>query len=245
MLVIPSIDVRGGQVVRLLRGDFSAETVFADDPVAVVRGFAEAGARRVHVVDLDAARGHPDGSSTAATAAAVSALAAAGVESQVGGGVRDLDAARRWFDRGATHVVLGSLAVRDPQAAERVCAAFPGRVLLGLDVRHGLAQAQGWTEPGADAETLLDRWRPWPAAGVVHTDIERDGALGGPSLDALKSVCDRYPGPVIASGGVTTVDDVAACRRAGAAGVIVGRALHEGVFDLRVALARFQEGAAA
>ena len=244
MLVIPSIDVRGGRVVRLLRGDYSAETVFAEDAVAVVTGFAEIGARRVHVVDLDAARGSRDESSSAATAAAVGALAGAGVESQVGGGVRDLDAARRWFELGATHVVLGSLAVRDPDAAEQVCNTFPGRVLLGLDVRDGLARAEGWTEVGAQAESLLDRWSPWPAAGVVHTDIERDGALGGPSLDALAAVCARYPGPVIASGGVTSVDDVAACRRAGAAGVIVGRALHEGLFDLRAALARFQQDAA-
>lgn len=245
MLVIPSIDVRGGRVVRLLRGDYAAETVFAGDPAAVVRGFAEAGARRVHAVDLDAARGRPDPASTAALTAAVGVLRDLGVEAEVGGGVRDREAAASWFERGATHVVVGSLAVRGPQSARALCEEFPGRVLLGLDVRDGEARAQGWTEPGGDAAAHLARWAAWPAAGVVHTAIERDGTLTGPALAALAAVCAAYPGPVFASGGVTTADDVAACAAAGAAGAIVGRALHEGLFDLGAALSRFAGGAVA
>jgi phosphoribosylformimino-5-aminoimidazole carboxamide ribotide isomerase len=245
MLVIPSIDVRGGRVVRLLRGDYAVETAFADDAVAVVRGFAAAGARRVHVVDLDAARGRPDESSARAASAAVAALAEAGVGAQVGGGVRDRAAAQRWFDTGASHVVIGSLAVGDADAASALCAAFPGRVLLGLDVRDGRAQAQGWTQTGEDADALLERWASWPAAGLVHTSIDRDGTMAGPALAQLALVCARFPGPVYASGGVTTIDDVARCEEAGAAGAIVGRALHEGSFDLDSALARFAGGAAA
>jgi phosphoribosylformimino-5-aminoimidazole carboxamide ribotide isomerase len=245
VLVIPSIDLRGGRVVRLLRGDHAMETVFSDDPVAMVRTFAASGARRVHIVDLDGARGAADPASVQSAVAAVSALSDLGVDVEIGGGVRDLPAAQRWFDAGASQVVIGSLAMRDPAAAKALCAAFPGRVLIALDVRDGDAQAQGWTESAGDALDHLDRWARWPVAGIVHTAVERDGTLGGPSLDALRDVCDRFPGPVIASGGITTVDDVGACHDAGAAGAIVGRALHEGIFDLRLAISRFAGGAAA
>jgi phosphoribosylformimino-5-aminoimidazole carboxamide ribotide isomerase len=239
VLVIPSVDVRGGRVVRLLRGDYAQETVFDGDAVGTVEAFAAVGVRRVHLVDLDAARGQPDEASTSQVRAAVSALARRGVDAQVGGGVRDHETAQRWIDLGAAFVVVGSLAVRDPRAAEALCAALPHRVLAGLDVSDGAARAQGWTEDGGEALIHLERWRSWPLAGVIHTAIERDGTLGGPALDSLRTVCDRFDGEVIASGGVTTLDDVAACRDAGAAGAIVGRALHEGLFDLRAALERF------
>lgn len=245
MLVIPSIDVRGGRVVRLLRGDYANETVFNDDPVAAVRAFADAGARRVHVVDLDAARGQADEASSAAAEGCVTALADRGVEVQVGGGVRDVATAQGWFDRGTTYVVIGSVAVRDPAAAESLCATFPGRVLIALDVRGGEARAQGWTESGGDALVHLDRWTAWPVAGIVHTAVERDGTLGGPEIGGLRAVCERFDGAVLASGGITAIDDVEACGEAGATGVIVGRALHLGVFDLRAALERFADGAVA
>jgi phosphoribosylformimino-5-aminoimidazole carboxamide ribotide isomerase len=245
VLVIPSIDLRGGRVVRLLRGDYAVETLYSEDAVATVLSFAQMGALRVHVVDLDGARGEADAASTAAASAAVLALAGLGVEVEVGGGVRDEAAAQWWFERGASHVVIGTLAVRDPAAAESLCAAFPGRVLIGLDVRDGEASAQGWTEAAGDALTHLDRWASWPIAGVVHTAIERDGTLGGPAVEALRIVCRRFPGVVLASGGIGSIDDVDACRDAGAAGVIVGRALHDGTFDLRLALDRFAGGAAA
>jgi phosphoribosylformimino-5-aminoimidazole carboxamide ribotide isomerase len=245
VLVIPSIDLRGGRVVRLLHGDYARETVFSDDPVAVVRTFAASGARRVHVVDLDGARGAADGASALAASTVVRTLSDLGIEVEVGGGVRDIAAAQRWFDGGASHVVIGSLAVDDPTAAAALCTTFAGRVLIALDVRDGDAQAHGWRRSAGDALAHLDQWAAWPAAGVVFTAIERDGALGGPSVAALRDVCERYAGPVIASGGITTIDDVRACADAGAAGVIVGRALHEGGFDLRLALDKFAGGAAA
>ncbi|HSP65778.1 MAG TPA: 1-(5-phosphoribosyl)-5-[(5-phosphoribosylamino)methylideneamino] imidazole-4-carboxamide isomerase [Candidatus Deferrimicrobium sp.] len=239
MLVIPSVDVRGGLVVRLLRGDYARETVFGGDIVGTAEAFADAGARRVHLVDLDAARGRPDEASTGAMRAAVGALAHRGVDAQVGGGVRHRDAAQAWIDAGAAYVVIGSLAVREPRAAQALCAALPSRVLAGLDVSHGAARAQGWTVNAGDAMVHLQRWRSWELAGVVHTAIERDGTLSGPALDSLRAVCAAFPGDVLASGGVTTLDDVGACQRAGAAGAIVGRALHEGMFDLPAALQRF------
>ena len=193
----------------------------------------------MHIVDLDAARGQPDAASTTAVRAAVAALARRGVDAQVGGGVRHQDVAQAWIDAGAAYVVIGSLAVRDPRAAKAVCAALPHRVLAGLDISHGSARAQGWTADAGDAMVHLDRWRSWPLAGVVHTAIERDGTLHGPAVESLRAVCAAYPGDVIAAGGVTTLDDVAACAGAGATGAIVGRALAEGVFDLRAALERF------
>jgi phosphoribosylformimino-5-aminoimidazole carboxamide ribotide isomerase len=245
VLVIPSIDLRAGRVVRLLRGDYALETVFSGDPVAVVRSFAASGARRVHIVDLDGARGVDDAASLQAAAAAVSALSDLGVEVEIGGGVRDLAAAQRWFDAGASHVVIGSLAIRDPAAAEALCAGFPGHVLIALDVRDGDAQAQGWTESAGAALGHLHRWARWSVAGIVHTAVERDGTLGGPSVDTLRDVCNAFPGPVIASGGITTLEDIGACHDAGAVGAIVGRALHEGLLDLRLAISRFAGGAAA
>ena len=245
MLVIPSIDLRGGRVVRLLRGDYGHETNYDADPAAVVRSFVTSGARRVHIVDLDAARGSRDSESEAGVVAAVRAVRAAGADAQVGGGVRSAAAARRWFDLGAAQVVLGSLAVTRPDEARAVCEAFPGRVLLGLDVRDGEARAQGWTVSGGAADEHLERWSDWPSAGLIYTAIERDGTLAGPDVLALRAVGDVFAGRVFSSGGIRDLHDVAACQEAGAAGIIVGRALHDGLFDLADAVRRFQEGVVA
>lgn len=239
MIVVPAIDVRGGRCVRLLRGDFARETVYAEEPAQVALDFVRQGARRLHVVDLDAARGVADVLSRDAVRAAVRAAAQAGVEVQVAGGVRSPAAAASWFEAGASFVVLGSLALRDPATARMICTAHPGRVLLGLDVRDGAAQAQGWTEPAGDATEHLTRWRDWPAAGVVRTDVGRDGTLLGPDLEGLAACVATYPGPVFASGGIATLDDLHVCAAAGAAGAIVGRALYEGTIDLGAALRLF------
>lgn len=239
MIVIPAVDVRGGRCVRLLRGDYAQETVYSDDPTQQAIGFVRRGATRVHIVDLDAARGQPDVLSRDAVRAAVRALHSMDVAVEVGGGVRSPQAAASWIDLGADYVVLGSLALRDPETAETICRVHPDRILLGLDVRGDVAQAQGWTEAAGDAQEHLQRWRQWPAAGVVRTDVGRDGALLGPDLDGLRACVDAYGGPVIASGGVATIEDLDACAQAGAAGAIVGRALYEGRLDLSEALARF------
>jgi phosphoribosylformimino-5-aminoimidazole carboxamide ribotide isomerase len=239
VIVIPAIDVRGGRCVRLLRGDFTRETVYAEEPAQVAVAFVRQGARRLHIVDLDAARGVPDVLSRDAVRAAVRAAAEAGAEVQVGGGVRSPAAAASWLAAGASYVVLGSVAVRDPETARMICAAHPGRVLLGLDVRDGAAQAEGWTEPAGDAAEHLARWRDWPAAGVIRTEVGRDGTLLGPDTEGLAACVAAYPGPVFASGGIATLEDLAACAAVGAAGAIVGRALYEGTIDLGTALRRF------
>jgi phosphoribosylformimino-5-aminoimidazole carboxamide ribotide isomerase len=158
---------------------------------------------------------------------------------EVGGGVRTLSAAQRWLSAGAHLLVLGSLALRQPEAAEAICAALPGRCLVSLDVRSGVAQAQGWTEPAGSADVHLERWASWPLAGLIRTDVAHDGMLSGPELEGLAAVVRAFPGPVFASGGVSLIDDLDRVAETGAAGVIVGRAIHEGSFDLRAALRRF------
>ena len=243
MNVIPAVDVQGGRCVRLRRGEHAQETIYADDPVLAGQRFIDAGATRLHVVDLDAARGVPAQESSDAVARLVVACVAAGCAVQVGGGIRDLEAASHWLDTGASHVILGSVAARDLDLALAICVAAQGRALLGLDVRAGVARVHGWTEDGLTAAELLRAWRSWPAAGVVYTDTTRDGLLTGPDLDGLRSCQELYGGPVIASGGIRSVDDIKACAAAGAAGVVVGKALYEGRIDLAEALRAVEEGA--
>jgi phosphoribosylformimino-5-aminoimidazole carboxamide ribotide isomerase len=237
--VIPTIDVQGGRCVRAAQGEYAQPTVYAGDPALLARTFIDDGATRLHVVDLDAARGIPAAESAAAVAGIVNVSIASGCAVQVGGGVRSVDAALRWLDSGAALVILGSVAAREPELALEICSAANGRVLLGLDVRAGVARVQGWTEDGLAATELLRRWRPWRAAGLVYTDTTRDGVLSGPNLDGLQICRDLYGGPVIVAGGIRDLDDIAACAAAGATGVLVGRALHEGNVDLASALQTF------
>jgi phosphoribosylformimino-5-aminoimidazole carboxamide ribotide isomerase len=236
MDVIPAIDVQGGRCVRLRLGEHSSATVYGDQPAAIARTFIAAGASRLHVVDLDAARGVPALPSADAVAAVVTVCVEAACAVQVGGGVRDIATAMHWLDSGAALVVLGSVAARDPEAAVEICQATEGRVLLGLDVRAGVARVQGWTEDGLASTELLRLWRAWNATGLVYTDTTRDGVLTGPNLDGLQQCIDLYEGPVTVSGGISSIDDVEACAAAGAAGVIVGKALYEGHVDLAAAL---------
>jgi phosphoribosylformimino-5-aminoimidazole carboxamide ribotide isomerase len=236
VIVIPAIDVLGGRCVRLSQGEYAHPTVYAEDPVVVVRRFIDTGAARIHVVDLDAARGRATPESTSAVRAIVAACASAGCEVEVGGGVRDTDTALTLLAAGASFVVLGSVAVRDPEAASAICDAVEGRVLLGLDVRDGIARVQGWTEAGRSAPELLQLWRGWWTAGLIYTDTMRDGLLAGPDLDGLRRCRDEYAGSVFLSGGISSLDDITASALAGAAGVVIGKALSEGRFDLGAAL---------
>lgn len=236
MDVIPAVDVQGGRCVRLRQGAHADATVYADDPVRAAQRFIDSGARRLHVVNLDAARGAPVTESDDAVARMVAVCAGAGCAVQVGGGIRDAATAMHWIEAGASLVILGSVAARDPDLAVAICLAVDGRALLGLDVRAGIARVQGWTEDGLAATELLRLWHDWPAAGVVYTDTARDGLLAGPDLDGLRTCQELYAGPVIASGGIGSLDDITACAVAGAAGAIVGKALYEGRVDLATAL---------
>jgi len=237
MHVIPAVDVRGGRTVRLRQGDYARETMYDAEPSELVRSHAGSGARRIHIVDLDAARGKPDADSRDAVRRAVEVAAEAGCEAQVGGGVRTAKDARNWLDAGAVRVVLGSVAVADPEVARRICEAHPGRVLLALDIRDGAVLTEGWTRSAAgDVGTLLAAWSEWRSDGVVYTNTARDGMLGGPDLDGLQRCRAAFGGPVTLSGGVRDVADVVAAAAAGADGVIAGRAVLEGKLDLRSAI---------
>jgi phosphoribosylformimino-5-aminoimidazole carboxamide ribotide isomerase len=237
MDLYPAIDLRGGRCVRLLQGDFGRETVYGDDPVAVAQGFASAGAPWIHVVDLDAARREGDNRSVIAALAA----AVAPVPVQVGGGVRD----GALLDAGVARVVVGSLAVSDPSAVASLAAHYPGRVAVGLDHREGRVQVRGWEqEGGISIGSVIDGLQSVSGlAAFVVTDISRDGMLTGPDTAGLAAVLARTPVPVIASGGVGSLDDLLALaaltggvggRRL--AGAIVGKALYEGRFSLISAL---------
>ena len=225
----PSIDLRGGRVVRLRQGDFAQETVYGDDPVVVAKSYADAGVSWVHVVDLDAAE--RDGSNRDLVVAVANAVAA---RVQAGGGVRDASL----LEEGLARVVIGSAAVDEPALVERLAREHPGRVAVGLDHRDGELLTRGWLDfSGARVESLIERLS-FPGVGAfVITDIARDGVLEGPDLAGYRSHVARTSVPVIASGGVGSLDDLRALGDTGVAGVIVGKALYEGRFTIDEAVA--------
>lgn len=228
----PAIDLRDGKVVRLLQGDYDQQTTYGDDPVSVAVSFAEAGARWIHVVDLDAARsGSPmNRPVVAAIAAAVAGRAAV----QTGGGVRTVGDAQSLADAGVARVVMGSAAVKDPSLVEAASRVVP--VAVGLDHREGEVAVHGWTEgSGVQLADALG-WFPTAAAFVI-TDIARDGMLTGPDVDGLAAAARATAVPVIASGGVSSLADIAALREVpGIGGIITGKAVYEGRFTVAEAL---------
>jgi phosphoribosylformimino-5-aminoimidazole carboxamide ribotide isomerase len=234
VLILPAIDLRGGQCVRLRQGDYARETVFGADPAAMARRWVEQGAAFLHLVDLDGAReGRPvNGDSVRAI------VAAAGVPCQLGGGLRSdahVEEALAW---GVTRVVIGTRALRDPEWCQSLCRRFPDRIAVGIDARDGRVAVEGWME--ASDRSALDFARQcgeWGAAAIIYTDISRDGMLEGPNVEATAELAAAVAVPVIASGGVTTLDDVGRLARRGLYGCIVGRALYEGRLDLAAAVA--------
>ena len=236
MILYPAIDLKDGACVRLLRGDMTQATVYADDPAAQACAFVEAGCRWLHVVDLDGAFAGRPVNRDAVTAI----VAAVDVSVQLGGGVRDLATLEAWLAAGISRVVLGTAAVRDPAFVAAACAAHPGRVAVGIDARNGLVAVDGWAETSEIA--ALDLARRAAAAGaaaIVYTDIARDGALEGPNLAATRAIAQAVDIPVIASGGVAGLGDLAALKALegdGVAGVIVGRAFYDGRIDPTAAI---------
>ena len=231
----PAIDLRDGRCVRLYQGDYGRETAYGTDPVAVAERFAAAGARWLHVVDLDAARtGEPV--NRAVVAAIARAVAPAGVKVQSGGGVRDQASAEALYAAGVERVVLGTAAVERPE----LVTALAGRpVAVGLDARNGQVAVRGWTEStGRTVEAMLAAYEGAGVAAFVVTEIGRDGTLAGPDLELFVRVAEATATPVIASGGVGSLDDLEALAAIGGlCGVIVGKALHDGVFTIEEAIA--------
>jgi phosphoribosylformimino-5-aminoimidazole carboxamide ribotide isomerase len=234
--VIPSIDLRGGHVVRLREGDFARETDYGTDPVAVAERFGAAGARWLHIVDLDAARGGDR--QTGAIESVVAALAGR-VACQVGGGLRTDETVAAMFAVGVARVVLGTSAVTDQALLGRLVERYsPDRVVAALDVRDGLVLGGGWLPdaPGLALESALQGLAGIGVGWVAVTAIARDGGLGGPDLDLVRRTVDASPGKVIASGGISSIADLEAVRAVGCAAAIVGRALYEDRLDLREAI---------
>jgi phosphoribosylformimino-5-aminoimidazole carboxamide ribotide isomerase len=236
--IFPAIDLRGGQCVRLRQGDFTRETVFDGDPAATARRWVEQGATYLHVVDLDGAReGRPvNGDSVRRI------VEAAGVPCQLGGGLRTDDDVARALDWGVARVVIGTRALKDPAWLERLSRRSPGRVVLGIDARNGKVATDGWLDVSdRSAVDVARACASWPLAALVYTDIGRDGMLEGPNLEGTADLVRSVRLPVIASGGVTTTEDIRRLARVGVAGCIIGRALYEGRLELAQVIQEFGE----
>jgi len=229
--LLPAIDLRAGRCVRLRRGDYGDETVYGDDPVAQAHAFADAGATWIHVVDLDAAR-TGDPVNRGAIAAVAVALGERGVRVQTGGGVRSVDDARELADSGVARVVLGTAAVEDPTLVDDVAPIVP--VALGLDVRGRQVSVRGWTQGSGALDDVLAGFVGRPYEALVVTQIATDGTGEGPDLELYAELLHE---PLIASGGVGSLDDLRAIAALGVGGVIVGRALYEGAFTVEEAIA--------
>ncbi|MBE3099835.1 MAG: 1-(5-phosphoribosyl)-5-[(5-phosphoribosylamino)methylideneamino]imidazole-4-carboxamide isomerase [Planctomycetes bacterium] len=233
MIILPAIDLIGGRCVRLRQGDYSRETVFDEDPAAVARRFEAAGATWLHVVDLDGARlGEPKNVDT--IRAMVSAVR---MSVEVGGGIRTMQAAADLLGMGVHRVIVGTRAVREPEWLAEIAGKFPGRVALGLDAKSGRVAVEGWQrQADRTAAAVAGSAAGLPLAAIIYTDIARDGMMTGPNVEATAELVKATRLPVIASGGVTTADDVRRLKKAGAAGAIIGRALYEGKMTLEAAL---------
>ena len=237
MIVIPAVDVLGGRAVRLLRGDYDRVTETRGDPVALARAWAAAGARLIHVVDLDGAR-----AGERVNGAVIERLCrAVTVPVEVGGGLRTAEAVAAVLEGGAARAVLGTAALKDRRLLREVLQTWGERIVVGIDAREGYVATEGWREDSdMPASELAREVVALGARHIIYTDIARDGALEGPNLVALCQMIEAAGVPVIASGGVGTLDDLRRLRDAGAAGAIVGRALYNGAIDLPDAIAEVQ-----
>lgn len=242
MLLIPAIDIKGGRCVRLSQGKMDAETVYSDDPVETASRWVDAGARRLHVVDLDGAvSGRP------ANAEVVHRVVEAcpGVPVQVGGGIRDEDTVQSYLDAGVSYVIIGTKAVTTPHFVEDVCVEYPGHIIVGLDVREGKVAIEGWSKLSRhDALDLAQQFELNGVTSIVYTDISRDGMLAGLNIEATVAFAKGLTIPVIASGGVTNLDDVralCAVNEEGIGAAITGKAIYEGTLDFSEAQALADE----
>lgn len=236
MILYPAIDLKDGQCVRLLRGEMEAATVFNDNPAAQAKAFADAGCDWIHLVDLNGAfAGEP------VNAAAVEGiLAAINVPAQLGGGIRDMATIATWIEKGLSRVILGTVAVENPNLVREAAREFPGKVAVGIDARNGRVATKGWAEETDVMVTdLAKSFEDAGVAAIIYTDINRDGAMQGPNIEATADLARAVSIPVIASGGVSSLADLIALRDCGVTldGAISGRALYDGAIDLAEALA--------
>jgi phosphoribosylformimino-5-aminoimidazole carboxamide ribotide isomerase len=243
MLLIPAIDLKDGRCVRLQQGDMNRSTTFGEDPAAVARRWVEAGARRLHLVDLNGAfAGKPINEG-----AIKSILAEVGDEIpvQLGGGIRDLDTIERYLDDGLSFIIIGTAAVKNPGFLHDACSAFGGHIIVGLDARDGKVATDGWSKlTGHEVVDLARKFQDYGVEGVIYTDIGRDGMLTGINIDATVKLAQALTIPVIASGGLSDLADIeklCAVEHEGIEGVICGRAIYSGELDFAAAQARADE----
>ncbi len=242
MILYPAIDLKDGRCVRLVRGEMAQATVFNDDPAAQARQFADQGFAWLHIVDLNGAFAGKPVNATAVDAI----LGAVSIPVQLGGGIRSLATIEAWLDKGIARVILGTVAVRNPRLVREACAAFPGRIAVGIDARAGKVAVEGWAEASElGAAELARRFEGAGVAAIVYTDIDRDGVLSGLNLPATADLARSTSIPVIASGGLAGLDDIEALLRPEhrmIAGAIAGRALYDGRLDAKAALSLIAHG---
>jgi phosphoribosylformimino-5-aminoimidazole carboxamide ribotide isomerase len=236
MIFFPAIDLKDGRCVRLLKGDMEAATVFNDSPAEQARAFEAAGAQWLHLVDLNGAfAGAPVNG-----AAVDDILSAISIPVQLGGGIRDLATIEMWLGKGIARVILGTVAVRDPELVRTAAKSFPGQVAVGIDARGGMVAVEGWAETTDMAVgDLAEKFADAGVAAIIYTDIDRDGVMAGPNVEATAGLAHATDIPVIASGGVSSMADLAALKSCGAPleGAISGRAIYDGAIDVRAAVA--------
>jgi phosphoribosylformimino-5-aminoimidazole carboxamide ribotide isomerase len=243
MLLIPAIDLKDGRCVRLRQGDMNDATVFSEDPAAMARKWVDLGARRLHLVDLNGAfAGKPR--NEAAIKAILNEVGSE-VPIQIGGGIRDLDTIERYLDAGIAYVIIGTAAVKNPGLLHDACGAFPGQIIVGLDARDGKVATDGWSKlTGHDVLDLGRKFEGYGVEAIIYTDIGRDGMLGGVNIEATVRLARGLTVPVIASGGVSALEDIdrlCDVEGEGIEAAIVGRAIYDGTLDFSAAQARADE----
>ncbi|MBL1142253.1 MAG: 1-(5-phosphoribosyl)-5-[(5-phosphoribosylamino)methylideneamino]imidazole-4-carboxamide isomerase [Proteobacteria bacterium] len=233
MLIIPAIDIKNGKCVRLKQGQMDQETVYSNDPVVMAEKWVNAGARRIHIVDLD---GAVNGTPSNADVIHDIAKAFPDVPIQVGGGIRDEDVIQTYLDIGVSFVIIGTRAVTTPHFVSDVCLEFPGHIIVGLDAKNGKLATDGWSKLSHhDANDMAHRFEEDGVAAIIFTDIGRDGMMNSVNVEATVDICKNITIPVIASGGITNLEDIRALCEAGEEGIfgaITGRAIYEGTLDL-------------
>jgi len=234
VIIIPAIDLKDGQCVRLLQGKKDLSTTYSDNPVEVARRWVSFGARLIHIVDLDGAfTGNQKNRDT------VRAIReAVDVDLELGGGIRDMEGIRNWIELGINRVILGTVAVKNPELVKQASGEFPGKILIGIDAKDGMVAVKGWEEvTELDAFELAKKMENFNVAGIIYTDISRDGMLTGPNIEATRKMVESVSIPVIASGGISSIDDIKRLKEIpGLWGAITGKALYTGKLDLREAI---------
>ena len=238
MLIIPAIDLKDGKCVRLRQGRMEDDTVFDENPVAVAQRWLDEGARRIHLVDLDGAfAGEPKNAGVVRDICQI----CGDVPVQIGGGIRSIETAQAYIDAGIRYLIIGTLAVKEPEFVDQLCKQFPDHVIVGLDANNGFVATDGWAEESTvSAVSLAQRFENVGVSAIVYTDISRDGMMQGVNTEATAALADAVSIPIIASGGVTAINDIESLceqQHRGISGAIVGRALYEGTLDLAAAQA--------